>query len=81
MKFYVMTIEQIHNNGSLAEYATKSDGKTEQQARTDFYDKCSAVNKDLSDNGHTFMNIKIVNSEGGIIKKDVLGKYVDEVAE
>ena len=77
MKFYVITIEQVHSESSLSEYATKSDGMTEKQASTTFYDKLSAVNKDLSDNGHTFMDIKIVNSVGGVIKKDQLGKYVE----
>lgn len=78
MKFYVITIEQLHNGDKLQEYATKSDALTEKSARTTFYDKCSAVNKDLSDNGHTFMDIKIVNSVGGIIKRDQLGQYIDE---
>ena len=80
MKYYVITCEQVHGEGGkLGEYMTKSDSMTEQSARTTFYDKCSAVNKDLSDNGHTFMDIKLVNSEGGVIKKDTLGAYVDEV--
>ena len=77
MKFYVITIEQVHSESGLSEYATKSDGMTEKQARTTFYDKLSAVNKDLSDNGHTFMDIKIENSVGGVIKKDQLGEYVE----
>ena len=78
MKYYVLTIEQIHNDSQLAEYATKSDGMSQKQAMTTFYDKCSAVNKDLSDNGHTFMDIKVVNSTGGVVKRDQLGQYVDE---
>lgn len=77
MKYYVITSEQLHTESGLGEYMTKSDGMTEKAARTKFYDTCSAVNKDLSDNGHTFMDIKIVNSIGGIIKKDQLGKYID----
>lgn len=78
MKYYVITCEQVHGESGLGEYMTKSDSLTEQGARTMFYDKCSAVNKDLSDKGHTFMDIKLVNSEGGVIKKDTLGAYVDE---
>ena len=78
MKYYVFTIEQVKNDGKWGEYATKSDAMTEKAARTAFYDKCSAVNKDLSDNGHSFMDIKIVNSEGGIVKKDTLGAYINE---
>lgn len=78
MKYYVVTIEQVHNDKGLGEYATKSDAMTLKSARTTFYDKCSSVNKDLSESGHTFMDIKILNSEGGIEKRDTLGEYVDE---
>ena len=79
MKYYVFSVEQLHNSeGKLIEYATKSDALSQQGAMTAFYDKCSAVNKDLSDNGHTFMDIKVVNSMGGIVKRDQLGQYVDE---
>lgn len=75
MKFYVITTEQVYTESGLGEYMTKSDALDEKPARTMFYDKCSAVNKDLSDNGHTFMDIKIVNSEGGCVKRDTLGEY------
>lgn len=75
MKFYVITTEQVHTESGLGEYMTKSDALDEKPARTMFYDKCSSVNKDLSDNGHTFMDIKIVNSEGGCVKRDTLGEY------
>lgn len=79
MKYYVFSIEQVKSDGKWAEYATKSDPyPSEKQAKSAFYDKCAAVNKDLSENGHSFMDIKIVNSEGGIVKKDTLGKYIDE---
>ncbi len=82
MKFYVKTIEQLHNsNGDLVEYATKSDPKTQKSAMSDYYDKCSAINKDLSDNGHTFAVIKVENSEGGVIKKEIIGAYVDTATE
>lgn len=77
MKYYVIAIEQVHTDTGLGEYATKSDPMTQQSAYSTFYDKCAAVNKDLSDKGHTFMDIKVVNSTGGIIKKDELGEYVD----
>lgn len=79
MKYYVITVEQLHKDGGgYNEYATKSDAMTEKSVMTTFYDKCSAVNKDLSDKGHTFMDIKIVNSQGGIEKRDTLGEYVEE---
>ncbi len=77
MKYYVFTIEQVKSNNAWSEYATKSDAMTEKAAKSEFYDKCAAVNKDLSENGHAFMDIKIINSEGGVIKKDTLGKYIE----
>lgn len=80
MKYYVNTIEQTHADGKLVEYSGSTQYPTEKQARTAFYDKCKGVNADLSDSGHTFMDIKIVNSEGGVVKKDVLGEYVNEEA-
>lgn len=80
MKYYVITTEQLHADEGFSEYATKSDGMTKKQATSTFYDKCSAVNKDLSDKGHTFMDIKIVNSQGGIEKRDTLGEYIESVS-
>ena len=77
MKYYVIAVEQVHTESGLGEYATKSDPMTEKAAHSTFYDKCASVNKDLSDKGHTFMDIKIINSEGGQVKRDTLGKYVE----
>lgn len=77
MKYYVIAIEQIHNGEGYSEYATKGDPKSEKQATSDFYDKCAAINKDLGDNGHTFADVKVVNSTGGVIKDEKIGAYVE----
>ena len=78
MKYYVFTIEQIHSDGSLSEYATKSDAQaTEKAARSVYYDKLSAVNADLSPNGHSYMSIKLEDSKGNVLKKDELGEYIE----
>ena len=79
MKYYVITFEQVHTDQGYAEYATKGDPKTEKQATSDYYDKCSAINKDLGENGHSFADVKVVNSTGGIIKDEKIGKYVETV--
>lgn len=79
MKYYVTTIEQVHNGDALNEYATKSDPTTEKQARTAYFDKLSAVNKDLSDKGHTYMLIELKSSKG-TVEKYTLGEYVDAEA-
>lgn len=79
MKFYVVTIEQTHADGALVEYGKTTQFDTEKTAMSAFYDKLAAVNKDLKpDTAHTFMDIKVVNSVGGIIKKDAIGEYVNE---
>lgn len=79
MKFYLLTIEQTHDaNNNLVEYGKSTQYETEKSATSAFYDKCAAVNKDLNpETAHTYMDIKIMNSEGGIIKKDTLGKYAE----
>ena len=78
MKHYVITVEQIHNtDGTLAEYATKSDPMSEKQATSTYFNKCGAVNADLSPQGHTYMHIEIINSQGLTVKHEDLGAYVD----
>lgn len=79
MKYYVFSIEQVHGSEeSLNEYATKSDSyDTEKAARTAYYNKLSAVNADLSPNGHSYMKIKLEDSKGNILKKDELGEYIE----
>lgn len=76
MKYYIVTIEQTkgENEGSINEYGKiekKEDYKT---AETAFYQKLANVSADIGVN-HYYMDIKIVNSEGGIEKKDKLGAY------
>ena len=76
MKFYVNTIEQINGQeeGTYSEYSSSTKYNDEKTATTKFYDKLAAVS---NSSAHTWMDIKIVNSEGGIIKKDSIGKYID----
>lgn len=81
MQFYVDTIEQVKNSeGALAEYGKREKKATETAALTEFYQKLSNVAADLGKN-HVYMDIKITNSEGGIIKKDSLGVYQDIAEE
>lgn len=78
MKFYLDTIEQIITvDGSISEYGAREKVGTEQEALTKFYKKLSDVAADIGKN-HTYMDIKIVNSEGGCIKKDAVGQYQQE---
>ncbi|MBQ1293394.1 MAG: hypothetical protein IIY21_05110 [Clostridiales bacterium] len=77
MKFYIETIEQTLNDDALTEYGKTEKVDTEQAALTKFYKKLSDVAADIGKN-HTYMDIKIVNSLGGCIKKDSIGEYVEE---
>ena len=79
MKFYIDTIEQIKDEeeGTYTEYGNREKVADEQTAMSKFYKKLSDVSADLGKN-HTYMDIKIVNSLGGIIKKDSIGEYISE---
>lgn len=76
MKFYLDTIEQIkgENEGEYTEYGKREAKADEQTAMTAFYTKLANASNSGS---HQYMDIKIVNSDGGIIKKDKLGEYID----
>lgn len=80
MKYYIMTIEQYTAQG--AETHTEQ-SKVEKKNTLDsalgyFYDTLSTVAKSAA---HNFLDIKITQSDGGIIKKDVYGAYVEESGE
>ena len=77
MKFYIDTIEQITKDEEITEYGGREKVADETTALSKFYKKLSDVSADLGKN-HLYMDIKIVNSEGGIIKKDKIGEYQDE---
>lgn len=77
MKYYIMTIEQYTAQGAEAktEQSKVEKKNTLDSALGYFYDTLSTVAKSAA---HNFLDIKIVQSDGGIVKKDVYGAYVDE---
>lgn len=79
MKFYLDTIEQLYGEteGTFTEYGKREIKADYNTALTAFYTKLMNVSNSSS---HVYMDIKIVNSEGGIVKKDVIGSYVEEDA-
>jgi hypothetical protein len=79
MKFYIDTIEQIkgEEEGTYTEYGNREKVADEQTALTKFYKKLSDVSASLG-KAHVYMDIKIVNSLGGSIKKDSVGDYISE---
>ena len=79
MKYYIMTIEQYTAQGATAptEQSKVEKKNTEDSALGYFYDTLSTVAKSAA---HNFLDIKIIQSDGGIIKKDVYGAYIDSEA-
>ena len=77
MKYYIVTIEQINAEGGYSEYGKVEKVDTEEMALSKFYKKLSDVSADLG-KAHTYMDIKIFNSEGGCIKRDAVGAYQTE---
>ena len=77
MKYYIMTIEQYTAQGAEvhSEQSKVEKKNTLDSALGYFYDTLSTVAKSAA---HNFLDIKIVQSDGGIIKKDVYGAYVNE---
>lgn len=76
MKYYIDTIEQIkgEEEGTFTEYGKREQKPDEQTALTAFYTKLANV---ANSEVHQYMDIKIVNSLGGIVKKDQIGEYIE----
>lgn len=77
MKYYIETIEQTLIDETLNEYAKVEKYDTLQSATTNFYQKLANVSADIGKN-HTYMNIKVVNSFGVVVKEDTIGVYQPE---
>ncbi len=75
MKYYILTIEQIIKDGALTEYANVKKYNSEQSALTKYYEALSNVSADLGEN-HTYMNIKIISSQGQNVKEETVGEYM-----
>lgn len=76
MKFYLDKIEQVktETEGEYNEYGSRTKYGDEQTARTKFYETLMNVSNSAT---HVYLDIKIVNSEGGIVKKDSIGAYIE----
>jgi hypothetical protein len=76
MKYYLDTIEQVNGEteGTYNEYGKREIKADYSTALTAFYTKLMNVSNSAT---HVFMDIKIVNSEGGVVKKDSFGAYVE----
>lgn len=80
-KFYVVSIEQIcdgSKDDEISEYAGAKKFNDQQAAEVEFYQRLAEVSNDLKPKEgkyHLFMDIKVENSLGGILKKDQVGRY------
>lgn len=81
MNYYIDTIEQVkgEEEGTVNEYGKRSkEGSDLNVVLSKFFKKLSDVSNDIGEGkNHYFMDIRIVDSNGGVIKKDRLGKRVD----
>lgn len=76
MKYYVFAIEQTLIDGVYNEYSPavkKYD--TFEDAETYFLDRLSELSNSKS---HTYAHLKIINSEGGIVRKYTIREYVEQ---
>lgn len=76
MNYYIDTIEQVktETEGEYNEYGGRTKYEDYKSAETKFYEKLMNVS---NSSAHIFLDIKIVNSVGGIVKKDAIGEYID----
>ena len=76
MKYYIFTIEQYTQEGQYVEggkmYFSSDNYDT---VLMKFYNRLAEIANSAV---HNFLDIKIVQSDGGIVKKDVYGAYVNE---
>lgn len=81
MAFYIDTIEQVKGTeeAPINEYGKREKKASYEDALTAFYTKLGNVSNDLISadptKSHYFMDIRIVDSKGGVVKKDQLGTY------
>lgn len=80
MAFYLDSIEQIKDktSGELNEYGKREKKNTYEAALTAYYTALGNVSNDLitpetPDNNHYFMDLRIVDGKGGVVKRDALG--------
>ena len=76
MKFYLDKIEQVktETEGEYNEYGSRTKYGDEHTALTKFYETLMNVS---NSSAHVYLDIKIFNSEGGIVKKDSIGAYIE----
>lgn len=82
MAYYVDKIEQVVGTAEepINEYGSRTKKDSYDEALTAFYTALTNVSNDIhvkDDDGkkHYFMDIRIVDGKGGVVKKDAVGQY------
>lgn len=79
MIYYIDTIEQTKGDEGINEYGKREQHKLPlEQVEAKFYKKLSDVSADLisidESKKHYYMDIRIVDTTGGVLKKDSVGQ-------
>ena len=81
MAYYLDKVEQVKGTeeGTINEYGSRTKQNTYEGALTAFYTALGNVANDLVDadptKNHYFMDIRITDSKGGVVKKDSVGTH------
>ena len=82
MAYYVDKIEQVVGTEEtpINEYGSRAKKGSYDEALTSFYTDLMNVSNDIHTEDeptkkHYFMDIRIVDGKGGVVKKDAVGQY------
>ena len=81
MRYYIDTIEQVKGDeGAVNEYGKReiqNEDKSYEEVLSAYYVKLGNVANDIGiGKNHYYMDIKIIDSDGGVLKKDKVGQRV-----
>ena len=81
MRYYIDTIEQVKGDeGAVNEYGKReiqNEDKSYEEVLSAYYVKLGNVANDIGEGkNHYYMDIKIIDSDGGVLKKDKVGQRV-----
>lgn len=83
MRYYIDTIEQVKaEDGGVNEYGKReiqSEEKTYEEVLSAYFVKLGNVANDIGEGkNHYYMDIRITNSDGGVVRADKLGTRVGD---
>ena len=86
MIYYIDTIEQTKKDDKVNEYGKREQWKlTLHEVESKYFKKLSDVSNDLIEDdpskNHYYMDIRIVDTTGGVIRKDTVGKMQEVQTE